>query len=119
MDSLFFSTAISVDGFVIVANNNVSDFGALNVIYTKVDFNGRLYISGNMAESGGITADNSDISITYKATFSDNEAANGGAMALVSSVLYVSPVATVEFARNRAQGLGGAIFISKPRPRYP
>ena len=39
---LFFSTAISVDGFVIVANNNVSDFGALNVINTKVDFNGGL-----------------------------------------------------------------------------
>ena len=39
-------------------------------------------------------------------------------MTLVSSVLYVSPVATVELARNRARGLGGAIFISKPRPRY-
>ena len=115
---LFFSTAISVDGSLIVANNNVSDFGAINILNTKASFHGRLEISGNMAESGGITADNSVISINGKATFSDNEAANGGALTLVSSVLYVSPNATIEFARNHAQGLGGAIFISKPRTRY-
>ena len=115
---LFFSTAIVVDGSLTVANNNFSDFGALNIFNTKAKFHGHLKVSGNRAESGGITADNSNVVITGTAIFSDNHAANGGGLSLITSLLRVSPKATVEFSRNHAEGLGGAIYISKPRTRY-
>ena len=115
---LFFSTAIVVDGSLMIANNNFSDFGALNIFNTKAKFHGSLEVSGNRAESGGITADNSDVVITGTAIFSDNHAANGGGLSLITSLLRVSPKATVEFSRNHAEGLGGAIFISKPRTSY-
>ena len=50
-----------------------------------------------------------------KALFLDNHAAtNGGAISLISSVMYVSHNATVNFTKNYAQQLGGAIYIAEP-----
>ena len=109
---LLFSMMLELSGTVLVTNNTLSDFGALNFINTEVSFYGRLESIGNRAESG---ADNSDIYITNEATFSDNLASNGGALSLISSVLHVSPNAVVNFTRNHATGLGGAVYISNPR----
>ena len=115
---LFFSVNVSFNGLVRLANNNLSDFGTLNIFKSVVWFEGILEVEGNRAESGAITADNSELYLTNTTTFSDNWAANGGALTLTSSVMYISPTATVEFIRNQAGGLGGAVYISKPRQTY-
>ena len=112
---LFFSMFIDFEGSVVVTNNNLSDFGALNVINSEVYFGGSLECSGNIVESGGIFADQSELFFTGVASFSDNFAENGGAMSLGSSVMHVSRDATVDFTRNTASGLGGAIYITNPR----
>ena len=115
---LFFSTNIVMSGPVKISNNNISDFGALNLISSTAKFLSTLEVKGNRAESGGINADHSDIYFMRNTTFSDNQAANGGGISLISSVLHVSPNATVVFSRNSAERLGGAIFISQPRTTY-
>ena len=112
---LFFSTDLNFDGTVIVTNNSVSDFGAFNVIKSNINFGGYLKCTGNTAESGALTADYSDMTIPGVADFSDNTAENGGAISLVSSVMYISRNATVNFTRNIANSVGGAIYITKPR----
>ena len=112
---LLFSMMVELSGTVLVTNNTLSDFGVLNFINTEVSFYGKLESIGNRAESGVISADNSDLYITNEATFSDNSASNGGALSLISSVLHVSPNAVVNFTRNHATGLGGAVYISNPR----
>ena len=99
---LFFSANASLNGLVRLTNNNLSDFGVLNIFKSTVWFEGSLEVIGNRAESGAITADNSDLYLTNTATFSDNWASNGGAVTLTSSVMYISPTATVEFIRNQA-----------------
>ena len=53
--------------------------------------------------------------ITGRALFLDNHAANGGAISFISSVMYISPNATVNFTKNYAKHLGGAIYIAEPR----
>ena len=116
--SVFFTGNVSFGGLVRVADNNVSHYGALNIFDSQVDFDGALEVEGNRAESGGVTAYNSEIVITDRATFTDNHAPNGGAMTLISSFLYVSLNASVSFARNQADELGGAIYITKPRQMY-
>ena len=66
--------------------------------------------------SGGLSLYGSEIYITERALFLDNHAAtNGGAISLFSSVMYVSHNATVNFTKNYAQQLGGAIHISEPK----
>ena len=115
---LFFSTVVHFLGTVLVYDNMLTDFGALNVINSQVHFQGQLECSGNKAESGAIIADNSDIYFTDEANFSKNSAYNGGAISLVSSVMHVTPNATVVFTRNFASGLGGAIYITNPRTRF-
>ena len=115
---LFFSTTVTLNGLVRVLNNSVNDFGALNLFKSKISFKGSLEVIGNRAESGAVTADSSKLIFTNTATFSDNWAANGGAMTLISSVMYISPRATVTYLRNQARGFGGAIYISKPRQTY-
>ena len=115
---LFFSTTFVTSGPVIVSNNNISDFGALNFISSTARFLSTLEVKGNRAESGGISADHSDIYFMRNTTFSDNKAANGGGISLISSVMHVSPNATVVFSRNNAERLGGAIFISEPKTTF-
>ena len=111
------STA-SLKGPVIVANNTVSDNGALNIIGSRVCFHGRLQVVGNKVETGAINVVNSDIFVTDIATFVDNVADYGGAVALFFSVMFLSTKATVEFTRNQAKELGGAIYVSNPRNTY-
>ena len=115
---LLFSTTITLNGSVRVLNNRVNNFGALNVFNSTVSFKGNLEVVGNRAESGAFTADDSKLIFTNTAIFSDNRAFNGGAITLTSSVMYISPRATVKFFRNEAEGFGGAIYISKPRQTY-
>ena len=62
-------------------------------------------------ESGGIQALISNLYITGRASFADNYTSNGGVLTLISSVLYISPNATVDFTRNHAQWLGGAVYM--------
>ena len=114
---LLLSTMVELNGTVFVQNNAVNDFGSLNVLNSQVHFNGRLICSENKAESGVISADNSDIFFTNEALFLSNSAANGGAISLVSSVMHISPNAIVNFTRNQASGLGGAVYILNPRTR--
>ena len=114
---LFFSMMAEFSGTVFVQDNELNDFGSLNTFNSQVHFNGRLICSGNKAESGVISADNSDIFFTNEALFFGNSAANGGAISLVSSVMHISPNAIVNFTRNQASGLGGAVYILNPRNR--
>ena len=115
---LFFSTDVFLNGTVRLARNHLSDFGPMNSIHSTIWFLGSVEVVGNRAESGGITADSSDLFFTNNALFLDNQAANGRGVTLISSVMHISPEATVNFTRNHAERFGGAIFISKPRQRY-
>ena len=108
---------ISLSGSVRIENNTIGDFGVFNIFSSNVIFAGHLEALGNRVESGVINADASDIHITNRASFSDNYAANGGAVTLSFSAMKVLSSATVEFTRNKAEGLGGAIYISKPYAR--
>ena len=105
-------------GGIVLSNNNISRTGVMNIISSTVWFQGSVDVAGNRASSGGITATDSDLFFTRKAAFIDNEAANGGAVTLISSVMYISPTAAVDFTRNYAKGLGGAIYIYEPRTKY-
>ena len=113
----FFSTHASFSGTVRVVNNTATfDEGAVNAIYSKLWFKGTLEVVGNRGEvSGGLFVVNSDMYITGTALFSDNHAANGGAISFISSVMHISPNSTVNFTNNYAERLGGAIYISEPR----
>ena len=115
----FISTTVYLFGPTKVANNSNAGnhVGALQIESTTVKFHGRLEVVGNRGTSGVITTVDSNLVFTGKANFSDNYAPNGGAMSLFSSVMQVSPNATVDFTRNRADWLGGAIYISKPKQR--
>ena len=108
------SGKIVLSGSVKIQNNTVRDFGVFNIFSSTVLFKGHVKAEGNHAESGVIKADTSDIHLTGTAIFSNNHAANGGAMTLSSSTLKVSSNASVDFVGNRAEGLGGAIYIPKP-----
>ena len=111
----------SIDGQVRIANNtlkyNSLSSGVLHIDNSSVVFHGSLEVVDNR-EIGAITASNSDLYLINTATFSNNYASNGGAITLISSFMYVSPNATVEFTRNFARWFGGAIYISKPRIDY-
>ena len=112
---------VSISGYVRIANNTARNnqvcFGFLLIQDSAVSFHGSLEMIENR-ENGAITASNSDLFFNGSATFSDNYASNGGAITLISSSMYVSPTATVEFNRNFARWFGGAIYISKPRRNY-
>ena len=114
---IFSYSNVSLCGTVRIANNSNSNifFGAINMFSSTMLFQGSLEMVGNRGNIGGIIATNSELFIYGNATFSDNHAYNGGAVNLVSSFMYISPTATVEFIRNQAQRLGGAIYISNRR----
>ena len=113
----FISTNASFSGTVKVVNNTaVFDEGVVNVVHSVLWFKGTLEVVGNRGEvSGGLSLANSNMYITGRALFSDNHAANGGAISFISSVMHISPNATVYFINNYAEHLGGAVYISKPR----
>ena len=114
---IFRYTSASLCGRVRIANNNnLNTFlGAVNVLTSNVSFQGSLEVVNNRGNIGGIIAKNSDIFFYGNASFSDNSAFNGGAVNLISSFMYISPTATVDFVRNQAQRFGGAIYISNRR----
>ena len=111
----------SLCGQVRIANNTVRNcpslYAFLHLDNSTVSFKGSLEVVENR-EIGAIAASNSDLFFNGSATFSDNYASNGGAITLISSFMYVSVNATVEFTRNFARLYGGAIYISKPRRNY-
>ena len=111
---IFSYSNVSLSGRVRIANNSNSNllFGTVNVFRSKILFWGSLEMVGNRGNIGGIIVTNSELYLYGKALFSDNHAYNGGAVNLVSSSMYISPTATVDFIRNQAQRLGGAIYIS-------
>ena len=112
----FFSSNASFSGRVNIRNNSDIYYGALSFISSVVRFNGNLEVVGNRGVSGGFILFGSDIYITENALFLDNYAAkNGGAISLISSVMYIASNAAVDFTKNNAQQLGGAIYISEPR----
>ena len=112
----FFSSNVSFSGRVNITNNSDIYYGALSFISSVVRFNGNLDVVGNRGVSGGFILFGSDIYIAEKALFLDNYAAkNGGAISLISSVMYIASNAAVNFTKNNAQQLGGAIYISEPR----
>ena len=111
----FTDSNASLSGSVRIVNNSNthSDVGVWQMEHSRVEFHGSLEVAENSAESGAITAVDSYIYITNRATFSGNRAANGGALTLISSFMHIN--SAVYFARNCAQWLGGAIYISKPK----
>ena len=113
----FTSTNASFSGTVSLLNNTaIFDGGVFNAVFSELWFKGTLEVIGNRGEvSGGLFLVNSDMYITGTALFSDNHAANGGAISFISSVMHISPNATVYFTNNFAEHLGGAIYISEPR----
>ena len=114
---LFTYTNASFSGAVRLVNNTVIlDEGIFNAIYSELWFKGTLEVVGNRGEaSAGFSLVDSDMYITGRALFLDNHAANGGAISLISSVMHISPNATVNFTNNYAKRLGGAIYIAEPR----
>ena len=111
-----FSNA-TLDGPVLIANNTFphDGYGNMNIVGSTVDFLGTLEVVGNRAGSGAINAVDSELFFRNTAMFADNYGVNGGALALTSSYLHIAPNTTVEFTRNEAKLLGGAIYITKPR----
>ena len=111
----------SISGQVRIENNTIRreipHYGVFDMRDSAVFFHGSLEVVGNR-EEGAITALRTDLFFNNVATFSNNFASNGGAITLISSSMYVSPNATVEFNRNSARWFGGAIYISKPRTDY-
>ena len=117
--SIFFvSTTATLAGPVRIAYNTRTPYAPLGLMNSRVMFQGELEMVGNSGASGGIYARNSDLFLVDRASFSDNHGTNGGAVTLISSVMYISPNANVDFTRNHALELGGAIYISKPRAEY-
>ena len=110
----FVTATVSLNGSVNILNNTVKDFGVFNLFISSVQFQSSLKVVGNRAKSGAISAYSSDFYITHSATFINNHAVNGGAVTLIFSKMHVSSRAPVEFTRNRAHGLGGAIYIYQP-----
>ena len=110
----FFSSNAYFSGRVRVANNNGIYYGALSFMISVVRFNGNLEVVGNRGGvCGGFLLVGSEIHITERALFLDNYAAtNGGAISLITSSMHVSNNAPVNFTKNYAQQLGGAIYIS-------
>ena len=108
----FTDSNASLSGSVRIVNNSNthSDVGVWQMEHSRVEFHGSLEVAENSAESGAITAVDSYIYITNRATFSGNRAANGGALTLISSFMHIN--SAVYFTRNRAQWLGGAIHMS-------
>ena len=111
---LLFSATVRLSGSVLISQNIVTDFGTLYVVKSYVFFMGSLECSRNRAESGAITATDSNIYVIGDALFLENTAENGGAVSLITSVMYVSPSATVTFTRNYAKERGGAVYLSNP-----
>ena len=122
----FLSNNAYLSGKVRISNNSNSKhlyspkfeaqtyFTVLSIADSAVLFNGSLEVVGNR-ENGGIIVDNSDLYFYGTATFSDNNGINGGAIALINSVMHISSNATVDFTRNSAREYGGAIYITRPR----
>ena len=117
---IFIYTNAVFIGRVNITNNSGIYYGALYILSSVVRFNGNLEVVGNRGGvSGGFILFGSEIYITERALFLDNYAAtNGGAISLISSVMYVSNNAAVNFTKNYAQQLGGAIYISDPRINF-
>ena len=112
----FTSTNSVFSGRVRVTNNYGIYYGAISFFSSVIWFNGNLEVVGNRGGvSGGFILFGSEIYITESALFLDNYAeTNGGAISLFSSVMHVSNNAVVNFTKNYAQQLGGAIYISEP-----
>ena len=109
----------SLSGPILVEKNNGTRnlIRPLIIVNSTVRFYNSLLVTSNSG-SGGILADNSDLYFYDIAAFADNYAANGGALLLLTSVIYISFNATVFFTNNNAEFLGGAIYISKPRTAF-
>ena len=112
---LFICTNASFSGAVRLVNNTaILDVGVFDAVFSEILFKGTLEVVGNRGEvSGALFVGNSDLYITGRALFLDNHAANGGAISFISSVMHISPNATVNFTKNYAKHLGGAIYISQ------
>ena len=113
------SMKASLSGPILVEKNSGTRdlIRPLTIVNSTVRFYSSLLVTSN-SRSGGIWADNSDLYFYDIAAFADNYAANGGALVLITSVIYISSNATVFFTNNSAEFLGGAIYISKPRTAF-
>ena len=107
-------------GRTVISKNTAFHSTAMSIRYSNVEFHGTLEVERNRGTNGGaVYVLMSTVSFNrIIANFSNNHAANGGATTLDLSVLYISSNATVEFNRNKAQDLGGAIYIYRPRITY-
>ena len=102
---------VSLNGTVRIEN---SSGRVLDMTESKLEFHG----SVEVANTGGIAALQSTLTFTDRATFSDNYAINGGAVSLDASSMYIPSGASVNFTRNYARDLGGAIYITRPKENY-
>ena len=114
---LLFSASVILSGSVLISQNIVTDFGTLYAIQSNVSFYGSLECIWNRAESGVLTATDSNVYFSGDALFFENTAENCGAVSLITSVMHISPSATVNFTRNYAKERGGAVYVSNP-PNY-
>ena len=108
---VFISTNASFGGTVRIAHCR-----GVDIVSSVVRFAGSLEVMH--ISTGGLWVINSDVYLTNRALFSNNKEPNGGAMSLISSVLHISPNASVNFTNNTAGLLGGAIYISEPRTTF-
>ena len=93
--------------------------GGVHILLSVIWFGGLLEVVQNTGRIGGVfMVISSDVYLTNRALFSNNQADNGRAMSLISSVLHISPYATINFTNNVAGVLGGAIYIYEPRTTF-
>ena len=99
---------------IVVKDNHCSGGGAIYFDGVKVDIFGNTptgsQFSSNSAQ-GAIQGQNGFLLLHGSITFAENRGVNGGAISLSNNVpLYFYKGCRVEFSRNVATGLGGAIY---------
>ena len=82
----------------------------LSAQYSNVVFSGISHLTGT--KSSAIFSYFNNITLSGAVTFANNSGIRGGAMALYSSMLYVTPGTNVSFINNLAEETGGAIYIN-------
>ena len=82
----------------------------LTIYQSNLNLSGMSSFIGN--HHSAISAISSEVTLSGIVDFINNTGENGGALALLSTPLYIDNTANVSFANNTALNLGGAIFVN-------
>ena len=82
----------------------------LTIYQSNLNLSGMSSFIGN--HHSAISAISSEVTLSGIVDFINNTGENGGALALLSTPLYIDNTANVSFSNNTAINLGGAIFVN-------